>query len=216
MATVTRSPILIHRRKNNTPYRRAFVHDFDDGLTVNWVNDYAGGVTINGVKKIEGHNSGPIKKTEFSDAVDFKAGVDYHSQIRIIATAVFYTRLYMDPDHNLVIENKPMLGMPSKQTIFKTPVHFERPVKLSGVLQPEIREWRTHIGLSMWCLDVEAERRSIPDPASPPDSGRPAVTSGRAVIGMDGALCRADREAGNMDRGDCGTGMYCHCNTMPG
>ena len=127
------------RRKNNSPYRRAFVHDYDDGLTVNWVNDYSGGVTINGVKKIEGHNSGPIKKTEFSDTVDFKGGVDYYSQIRIIATAVFYTRLYMDPEHNLVIENKPMLGMPSKQTIFKTPVHFERPVKLSGILQPGSR-----------------------------------------------------------------------------
>lgn len=36
------------RRKNNTPHRRALVHDFDDGLTINWGRDYPGGVTIQG------------------------------------------------------------------------------------------------------------------------------------------------------------------------
>jgi hypothetical protein len=36
------------RRKNNSGKRRAFVHDFEDGLTLNWANDYPGGVTING------------------------------------------------------------------------------------------------------------------------------------------------------------------------
>jgi hypothetical protein len=36
------------RRKNNTPSRRALVHDFNDGLTLNWDGDYPGGVTING------------------------------------------------------------------------------------------------------------------------------------------------------------------------
>jgi hypothetical protein len=36
------------RRKNDTPQRRALVHDFDDGLTLNWDGDYPGGVTING------------------------------------------------------------------------------------------------------------------------------------------------------------------------
>jgi hypothetical protein len=30
------------------------VHDFDDGLTINWANDYPGGVTINGPVKING------------------------------------------------------------------------------------------------------------------------------------------------------------------
>jgi hypothetical protein len=36
------------RRKNNSGKRRAFVHDFQDGLTLNWERDYPGGVTING------------------------------------------------------------------------------------------------------------------------------------------------------------------------
>lgn len=36
------------RRQNQTPFRRAFVHDFNDGLTLNWARDYPGGVTVNG------------------------------------------------------------------------------------------------------------------------------------------------------------------------
>ena len=36
------------RRKNKTPHRRALVHDFKDGLTLNWAKDYPGGVTIKG------------------------------------------------------------------------------------------------------------------------------------------------------------------------
>ncbi len=36
------------RRKTKTPYRRAVVHNQQDGLTVNWAKDYPGGVTING------------------------------------------------------------------------------------------------------------------------------------------------------------------------
>ena len=35
------------RRKNTTPERRALVHDFDDGLTINYSYDYPGGVKIN-------------------------------------------------------------------------------------------------------------------------------------------------------------------------
>jgi len=46
------------RRKNNTAHRRALVHDFDDGLTLNWSNDYPGGVSINNCKQIAGFNNG--------------------------------------------------------------------------------------------------------------------------------------------------------------
>jgi hypothetical protein len=35
----------IHRKNGS---RRALVHDFADGLTINWDGDYPGGVTING------------------------------------------------------------------------------------------------------------------------------------------------------------------------
>jgi len=40
------------RRSANGGYRRALVHDFQDGLTLNWARDYPGGVTINGEVKI--------------------------------------------------------------------------------------------------------------------------------------------------------------------
>lgn len=36
------------RRTNQSAFRRALVHDFRDGLTINWNGDYPGGVTING------------------------------------------------------------------------------------------------------------------------------------------------------------------------
>jgi hypothetical protein len=42
------------RRKTTAGVRRAFVHDFDDGLTINWASDYPGGVTINGTVKVPG------------------------------------------------------------------------------------------------------------------------------------------------------------------
>jgi hypothetical protein len=42
------------RRKADTPFRRALVHDFDDGLTINWDDDYPGGVTVRAVRRVIG------------------------------------------------------------------------------------------------------------------------------------------------------------------
>lgn len=36
------------RRSSNAGQRRALVHDFQDGLTLNWASDYPGGITLNG------------------------------------------------------------------------------------------------------------------------------------------------------------------------
>ena len=43
------------RRKagSSPPFRRALVHDQNDGLTVNFANDYPGGVTIGNVRSLE-------------------------------------------------------------------------------------------------------------------------------------------------------------------
>jgi len=47
--------------KEKSPHRRALVHDFNDGLTINWGSDYPGGVTIQGqLKTDEVHLSGQI------------------------------------------------------------------------------------------------------------------------------------------------------------
>jgi hypothetical protein len=41
------------RRKSNSPqFRRAMVHDTNDGLTINFDGDYPGGVAINGVTEL--------------------------------------------------------------------------------------------------------------------------------------------------------------------
>ena len=42
------------RRSSAAGYRRALVHDYQDGLTINWASDYPGGVTINGTVKVPG------------------------------------------------------------------------------------------------------------------------------------------------------------------
>ncbi len=50
------------RRSTSSGHRRALVHDFSDGLTINWASDYPGGVTIRGdvtvpgTMTIAGHN----------------------------------------------------------------------------------------------------------------------------------------------------------------
>lgn len=40
------------RRTNNSDHRRAIVHDYSDGLTINWANDYPGGISLNGNVKV--------------------------------------------------------------------------------------------------------------------------------------------------------------------
>jgi hypothetical protein len=42
------------RRVNNTPHRRALVHDYGDRLTLNWGKDYPKGVKIQGNTEIDG------------------------------------------------------------------------------------------------------------------------------------------------------------------
>ncbi len=41
------------RRTNHLGFRRALVHDGNDGLTFNFGNDYPGGVTITGVRELD-------------------------------------------------------------------------------------------------------------------------------------------------------------------
>ena len=42
------------RRVNGPTFRRALVHDQNDGLTMNFGSDYPGGVTVNGTVKLTG------------------------------------------------------------------------------------------------------------------------------------------------------------------
>lgn len=40
------------RRSNSSDHRRALVHDYNDGLTINWSEDYPGGITLRGEVKV--------------------------------------------------------------------------------------------------------------------------------------------------------------------
>jgi hypothetical protein len=52
----------VGRRKGGGPFRRALVHDQNDGLTINFNNDYQGGVTINGPFTVRDDGSGQLIK----------------------------------------------------------------------------------------------------------------------------------------------------------
>ena len=60
-ATISRMPDLVldeaSRRRRRDGARRALVHDFEDGLTANWDDDYPGGVTVRGTKLINGYRN---------------------------------------------------------------------------------------------------------------------------------------------------------------
>jgi hypothetical protein len=108
------------RRKNATDFRRALVHDFEDGLTVNWDNDYPNGVTLKGVRTIEGKDLGPITKTVFPDTLEFHGPLDCWSTMRFIANAASWTKISYDSSQRLVFENK-TIGE-KKDIVFETPV----------------------------------------------------------------------------------------------
>jgi hypothetical protein len=44
----------VRRRGGPSPHRRALVHDFQDGLTINFAGDYPGGVTVTGNLAVTG------------------------------------------------------------------------------------------------------------------------------------------------------------------
>jgi hypothetical protein len=119
------------RRKTATPHRRALVHDFDDGLTVNWANDYPNGVTLKGVRTIEGQNLGPTTKTEFKHTVDLRGFVECFSTLRFIANPTTWTQIAPDDQGRLVFESK---GLPKpKEMVFETEV-LAHQVGLNGQL----------------------------------------------------------------------------------
>ena len=66
------------RRNPNfpTPYRRALVHDPDDGLTMNWAKDYPGGVTISGNTRIDSN-------LEVEGEAKFKNVVEFLGKVKI-------------------------------------------------------------------------------------------------------------------------------------
>ena len=108
-------------------HRRALVHDFEDGLTVNWANDYPGGVTLNGVRAINAHGS-PDNRLLLSGAISCEDLVDIKGGIRLVAGGLSWTRIFSDDNQRLVVEAQ---GNQNTGIVFKGPVRFEGEVSLS-------------------------------------------------------------------------------------
>jgi hypothetical protein len=104
------------RNHGGGQYRRALVHDSNDGLTVNWGNDYSGGVTLNGVKEISGNH------------IQMNGGLDCKGMLRLIGNPLNWTALHTDDTNRLVIESQ---GAQAKGILIKGPVKFEGPLSLS-------------------------------------------------------------------------------------
>jgi hypothetical protein len=114
--------------------RRALVHDFDDGLTMNWDDDYPNGVTLKGVRVVEGHGQGANKKTEFKHSIDFRGNrVDCFTKLRFVASATQWAEISTENAKDLIIENKGGLGDPGK-VVFKSAVQLST-VSLSKALK---------------------------------------------------------------------------------
>jgi hypothetical protein len=70
------------RKGNHTLYKRALVHDFNDGLTINWGSDYSGGVTIHGFVTVAEHLDVP-GSTTLSGQTRLEGGFEAFGDARI-------------------------------------------------------------------------------------------------------------------------------------
>lgn len=67
------------RRKSSKPFRRALVHNQNDGLTVNFNGDYVGGVTLVGVTEIIPQRA-PGTLPSFVPNLVVRGGISYEVQ----------------------------------------------------------------------------------------------------------------------------------------
>jgi hypothetical protein len=69
------------RRKSNAPpFRRAMVHDQNDGLTINFNSDYPGGVTLNGVTEVRPQRQAGVLGALVAPNLVIRGGITYEVQ----------------------------------------------------------------------------------------------------------------------------------------
>jgi hypothetical protein len=86
------------RRHNATPFRRALVHDFQDGLTLNWGGDYPGGVTIQGMVTMPGQLD-VQGKTTLKNGLELFGDARIEGRLQVRKLIVTVTTTIMGPQH---------------------------------------------------------------------------------------------------------------------
>lgn len=76
------------RRGGTSPHRRALVHDFNDGLTLNYAGDYPGGVSVTGNAAVTGNltvSGELVVDGERIEPTSYLQGDLHHASVRIAA-----------------------------------------------------------------------------------------------------------------------------------
>lgn len=116
------------RRTRDAGHRRALVHDFDDGLTVNWAEDYPGGVTVRGVAELHARSG---RGMVVHGSVVLEDPATLASGTRVVAGPLSWTRLRSDDGRRLLVEAE---GMQNDGLVFTGPVAFEGPVRMTTTI----------------------------------------------------------------------------------
>ena len=69
------------RRPGGSSFRRAVVHDQNDGLTINFASDYPGGVLLNGVTEIHPQRLAPGAGVSAQPTLVVRGGISYEADV---------------------------------------------------------------------------------------------------------------------------------------
>jgi hypothetical protein len=119
------------RRHNTTPFRRALVHDFQDGLTINWGGDYPGGVTIQGIVTMPGQLD-VTAKTTLKGGLDVFGDARLEGKLQVRQLMVTLTTTVMGPQHTPVPVTVPVDVASEIATLRQKVAELEKKVGISG------------------------------------------------------------------------------------
>jgi hypothetical protein len=129
------------RRKNQSEFRRALVHDFDDALTLNWGKDYPGGVHIRGTATVDelGTAAAPVQKIH-ADEIDGQPrilsfrGVPWGGGAPIVAVKAQDIALVHQPNQEAQsgAQNYALSHMPGDKLVINRGQGFSGGVRIEG------------------------------------------------------------------------------------
>jgi hypothetical protein len=132
------------RRKNQSEFRRALVHDFDDALTLNWGKDYPGGVHIRGTATVDelGTAAAPVQKIH-ADEIDGQPrilsfrGVPWGGGAPIVAVKAQDIALVHQPNQGAQsgAPNYALSHMPGDKLVINRGQGFSGGVRIEGTVE---------------------------------------------------------------------------------